>query len=162
MKLQLPNSVITQQDVQTLLLGVKDYARWFSHVDIKKLLKVKHRSDSGPDVTPEVMELIHDWAAQKPLSRQTLDELIDALQSFNNNASQLAITLAGPPPASLKRTLVEWCRKNIAPNTLVNFQFNSSLLGGIVIRNGSHVYDWSFRRQILESRNKFPEVLRRV
>ena len=53
------------------------------------------------------------------------------------------------------------CRP-VAPDVLVNFQFNATILGGMVVRYGSHVYDWSFRRQILAKRDTFPEVLRRV
>jgi len=62
----------------------------------------------------------------------------------------------------IQKNLVNWCRENIAPNILITFQFNATLLGGMVIRHGSNIFDWSFRRQILAARNNFPEVLRRV
>jgi hypothetical protein len=32
----------------------------------------------------------------------------------------------------------------------------------MVVVHGSRIYDWSFRRQILATREKFPEVLRNV
>jgi F0F1-type ATP synthase delta subunit len=70
--------------------------------------------------------------------------------------------LAAPPSNGIKKTLVAWCRKNIATDILVNFDFNSTLLGGMVVRYGSHVFDWSFRRKILEEHSKFPGVLRNV
>ena len=74
----------------------------------------------------------------------------------------MSITLAAPAGAGLKRTLAEWCRQNIDENLLVHFDFNATLLGGMVVNYGSRIFDWSFRRRILEDRAKFPEVLRRV
>jgi F0F1-type ATP synthase delta subunit len=50
----------------------------------------------------------------------------------------------------------------VAPNMLVDFKFNSTMLGGMVVQYGSHIYDWSFRQRILDARDKFPEVLRSV
>ena len=70
--------------------------------------------------------------------------------------------MAGPAPAQLKQKIVEWCRKNIDGDILVDFRFNATLLGGMVVKWGSHVYDWSFKRQLMAARAKFPEVLRNV
>lgn len=105
-------------------------------------------------------DAIRGWQARKTLTDKSLDELIAALENYANSAPQFTIILAAPPPAGLKKTIVAWCRDNVAPNLLVNFQFNSTLLGGMVVRSGSHVYDWSFRRRILDNRAKFPEALR--
>jgi F0F1-type ATP synthase delta subunit len=44
----------------------------------------------------------------------------------------------------------------------VNFNYNRSLLGGMVVRAGSRVFDWSFRRQIIGAEEKFTEVFHRV
>lgn len=161
MKLQLPDNVATGQDVQALVLEVRTYAKWYSQYAIKKRLRLKSARQE-PDVSAAAKELIRDWAMQKPLSTASLDELVTALNSFESTAPQITITLAAPPTAGVKKTLVGWCRNKIAPNILVNFQFNAELLGGLVVRSGSHIFDWSFRRQILSAQDKFPEYLRRV
>ncbi len=162
MNLQLPNDISTQQDLQTLTLEVKTYASWYSKNAIKRRLKVKRANKAQPEISPEAKELIHDWSLQAPLSTNSLDQLLMALESFKDTAPQLTITLAAPASGSIKKTLVGWCRKNIASNALVNFQFNSEILGGMVVRYESKIYDWSFRRQILAASQTFPEVLRRV
>jgi hypothetical protein len=164
MHLNLPDSICSQQDVKNLLLEVREYARWYAHNAIKKRLrlKTKRKLVEQPALSPAASELIHDWSIKKPLSLQSLDELIAALDAFKDTSPSLTIILAAPPTNGLKKTLVSWCRKNIAPDLLINFQFNSTLLGGMVVRSGSRVFDWSFRRQILADRAKFPEVLRRV
>lgn len=161
MKLSLPNSVASQQDVTTLQREVQEYARWFAHEAVKKRMSVKHTS-VPPQTTPGTSQLIHEWGAKEALTSQRLDKLIHELESYGDKAQTITITLPAPPTNDIKATLVGWCRKNIASDILVTFQFNATILGGMVVRFGSHVYDWSFRRQILAARGTFPEVLRRV
>jgi hypothetical protein len=161
MKLSLPNSVGSQQDVTALQREVKEYARWFAHEAIKKRISVKHTS-IPPATTPGAAQLIHEWSAKETLTSHRLDELIKELERYGDKAPTITITLPAPPTNDIKATLVGWCRKNIASDILVTFQFNATILGGMVVRFGSHVYDWSFRRQLLAARDAFPEVLRRV
>lgn len=162
MRLRLPDSICTEQDVQTLVLEVRSYAKWFSQHAIKKRLKIRGGAGDKPDLSPAAQELLHDWDVQKPISTSSLDELISALDGFKDTAPRMTITLAAPPPPGLKKKLTGWCRKNVAPDVLVNFQFNSELLGGMVVRYGSRIFDWSFRRQLLEARESFPEHLHSV
>lgn len=161
MKLQLPDSVSSSQDLAALELEMKDYSRWFSHNAIKERTNAKNGTPP-PMLSPAALEVVRSWNGGKLLSQQSLDQLITTLETFRLAAHSMTITLAAPAPGSLKQTLVAWCRQNVAPDILVSFQFNSTLLGGMVVRYGSHTFDWSFRRQILDARNRFPEVLRNV
>ncbi len=159
MKLQLPNSICSPQDVAALTLEVQNYARWFSQASIK-LRAHAGNAPEPPELTPAATEVIQ--ALPTPVTLQSLDELVETLQKFKQTASSLTITLAAPAPGDLKQTIVAWCRKNIAADVLVTFKFNATILGGMVVSFGSHIFDWSFRRQILAERSKFPEILRRV
>lgn len=160
-KLQLPNSVSSAQDVGALTIEIKDYTKWFSHNAIKQRVNAK-RGSPPPEVSAAALELIHNWCGKKLLTQQMLDELLEALDNFKQSAPALTITLAAPATNSVKLALVTWCRENIASDVLVSFQLNTTLLGGMVVRYGSRVMDWSFRRQILASRTNFPEVLKHV
>jgi F0F1-type ATP synthase delta subunit len=161
MKLRLPDSVASAQDLTALQLELHDYAKWFAHEAIKQRVSTKHVS-AEPVLSPATSELLSLWANKKTLSQQSLDTLIKTLEEYRSSAPAITLTLAAPPTSSVKATLVGWCRQNIAPNVLISFQFNATLLGGMVVRYGSRVFDWSFRRQILSAREKIPEVLRRV
>lgn len=157
----LQNNVASPQDLKELILEVQKYAKWFSQYAIKQ--KVSGAAPAQQlEVTPPAAALIQDWTKDKPPTQASIDELIKALELIETNSPQITITLAAMPPVALKKTLVDWCRKNINPSVLVEFRFNSTLLGGMVLRYGSHIYDWSFRRQILSAGPHFPEVLRRV
>jgi hypothetical protein len=160
-KRQLPPSIASPQDLTALILELREYARWSSRVAVKKQLRLKHSSDP-PAISRTAKELLQSWLAKRTVSEKSLDELIAALEDFKTKAPSLTITLATMPPNSLRQTIVAWCRDNIAADVLVTFQFNNAVLGGLGVRYGSHMFDWSFRRIILENRGKFPEVLRRV
>ncbi len=160
MKLQLHDDVISLQDLKSVTLEVRQYAKWYSQYAIKTRV-TSGKSAPPPAVSPAAATLIKAWADDKP-DQKGLDELLAALGELETKSPRVTITLAAPAPGSLQRTLVDWCRKNIAANILVTFRFNATILGGLVVQHGSHIYDWSFRRQILSARGNFPEVLRRV
>jgi len=156
MKLNLPPSIASTQDLASLTAEIHEYARWSVHESIKKQVKVSGKA-MPPTMSPAANELIRNWVRDA-----NIDELIDALKNYAATASSVNITLAAPPSSGIKNTLVTWCRENISPTVLVTFQFNATLLGGMVVQHGSRVFDWSFRRQILAERQRFPEVLRNV
>lgn len=160
-RINLPDTVASLQDLTTLILEVRDYTKWFSHNAI--LQRVSKKKTAQPLVlSPSASELMRDFEKIQPLSTRSLDELIDTLNLYKNTAPTLTITLAAPPTNDIKQTLINWCRKNVAPNVMIAFRFNTTILGGLVVHSGSRIFDWSFRRQILDARGQFPEILRRV
>ena len=161
MKLELPDELSSRQDLRALILEIKAYARWFSQA------MVKSRSSSGqnqnpPAISSPAVEIVKKWHGQEAIGPKTLDKLIAGLEEYAVSAPTIKITLAAAASRELKNALITWCRKNIKPNILVDFKFNSTMLGGMVVSYDSHVYDWSFKRQILTSSDKFPEILRNV
>ena len=160
-QLTLPNSVSSVQDLSSLILEVREYAKWYLQASIKQHVQAGQIGEP-PTVSPGAAQVVQAWGETEQLSQKSLDDLISTLESMKTNADTLTITLAAPASGELRRQLVGWCRDNIAPGILVTFRFNATLLGGMVVRYGSRVFDWSFRRQILAERSKFPEVLRRV
>lgn len=161
MKLSLPASVASAQDLGALLIETRAYSRWFAHESIKQRIKGGTLA-KAPAQSAALQELIKSWTGGGTLTQTKLDALIAALENYRKHAPTITITLAAPATGTIKTTLVSWCRKNITEDVLVSFEFNATILGGIVVRSGSHVFDWSFRRQLLGARQAFPEVLRRV
>jgi hypothetical protein len=161
MKLALPNSVSSLQDLSTLINEVKEYGKWWTHNAIKHRAGAK-KGTPPPVLSEAALELIRASSGKKLLDQRTIDNLIKELEGYKKTAPTATVTLAAPAPKSVKLEIVTWFRENIDPSILVTFEFNSTLLGGMVVRYGSRVLDWSFRRQILAGRGNFPEVLRRV
>ncbi len=161
MKVKLPKTVASPQDLSALILEIKEYSKWYAHESIKQ--RFSHQTSSHqPVLSSGASELIRTWFGNKAPTRLGFDSLTRTLEQYAKSSSLVTITLAAPAPNSLKATLVEWFRDNVSPDIMITFQINSTILGGMVVRYGSRVFDWSFRRQILDSGAKFPEVLRRV
>lgn len=161
MKLRLPDSVATSQDVTALQLELREYARWFAHESIKQRAGSSRASDA-PTLSSAAQEILASQGGKKGVTREALDSLVKELDHYTRTADVITFTLAAPPTNGVKTSLVKWSRANIAPDILISFQFNATILGGIVVRYGSRVFDWSFRRQILANRAHFAEVLRNV
>lgn len=162
MKLKLPKSVASPQDLSALILEIKAYAKWYAHESIKMRFSSSQTTEGQPVLSSGASELIRTWFGGKTPNRLGFDGLIRTIEQYQKSSQLVTVTLAAPAPNSLKGTLVEWFRNNVSPDILVSFQINSTLLGGMVVRYGSRVFDWSFRRQILDNKDAFPEVLRRV
>lgn len=161
MKLKLPSLVASPQDLNELLSQAQDYATFLSHqANIKRI--GARRKVEVPVLSPSLKELLSTHDLLTDTNAGDLETLIESLQGFKHSAEQVTITLAAPVTGEVKRSLVDWCRNNINPNILVAFQFNSTILGGLVVRYGSHIFDWSFRRQLFNNRQKIAETLHRV
>jgi hypothetical protein len=161
MNFKLPITVASTQDLNALILELREYSYWSSHEAIKQKVEVKDTLNP-PNLSPDTIKFIYEWKSVTPADHQNVGELIAALELCSTEAPSITFTLAAPPTVNVKRMLVSWCRDNISPDVLVSFQFNTTLLGGMVVRFGSRMFDWSFKRQILDARSNFPEVLRRV
>ena len=141
------------QDLAELQIELHDYARWQDHHKIMERTNSNDKTEA-PSLSASAKELLRE--------EDSLNDLINTLEKYKTSAPSIDITLAAPATGAIKKELVSWCRKNINPSVIVNFKFNATILGGMVIKYGSHIFDWSFKRQILAARNNFPEVLRRV
>jgi hypothetical protein len=159
--INLPNSMSSEQDLRSAILEIQNYAKWFSQNSIKTRYADSKKIEP-PALTPGVSQLIDLYGGEKDLTKEKIDELVKQLKQLNETLPKVTITLAAPASSSIKQNIVEWCRKNISQNVLVNFKFNANILGGMVIVYNSHIYDWSFRRQILANRYRFAEVLKNV
>jgi len=161
MNLKLDESVSSPQDLRALIAELHAYGNWLAHNDIKRRVGSGGKNPA-PELSPAAKACLKDYVPTSAKAEAALEELVAELDKLSRTARQITITLAAPAPGNLKKTLVGWCRANLDSDVLVSFQFNANLLGGMVVRSGSHIFDWSFRRSIMENRLKFPETLRHV
>lgn len=73
-------------------------------------------------------------------------------------APTVHILLAASPNRVTKRQLVEWFRTEINPQTLLTFAARGDLGGGAIVQAGSHLYDMSFRRSIIDNKARMTEI----
>lgn len=161
MKVSLPQSIASPQDLSGVTLEIRNYASWYLHESVKSRYGYS-ANDEQPVLSHAASELIRNWFGTKPATRSGFDALIKALEKYGKNSKRVTITLAAPATTAIKNILVEWFRKNVSADVLISFQINSTILGGLVVRYESRVFDWSFRRKLVEAKNNYPKVLRRV
>jgi hypothetical protein len=161
MKLTLPETVASTQDLSAIITEAHEYATWLSRESIKQKVAGK-TSGAAPVVSAETSTIIRSWAAGKPVTKPVIDSLVKALDDYKKSAPTMTITLAAIPSGDVKTKLVRWCRTEINPGILITFRLNRAILGGMVVAYGSHVHDWSFRRKLMEPVKPFHEVLAHV
>ncbi len=159
--IKLPDTICSPQDLTALILEIREYARWFEHESVKQRTGSSTRS-TQPVLSVTTTALLRSVSTNGTLQPARLDSLIHELEDYKASAPTITLTLAAPAPERLKTELTAWCRTELSPNILVSFEYNRTLLGGMVVRYGSHVHDWSFRRALLTTNVKFSEVLARV
>ena len=157
----LPASISSPSDVTALILEIRTYEQWYGQYANAQRVG-SHYKEAQPELSSVASEVIRAWAAAAPLTQARIEELITSLERVQKTAPVMTITLAAAATADVKRSLVTWCREHIHEDILVTFRFNATILGGMVVRFGSHMYDWSFRTQLMNARQRFPEALNRV
>lgn len=159
--LPLPPSVVSSQDLARLEIELSAFSDWFRHNAIKQEMHIS-KGTVMPGLSIESISMLKSISTGTTLTQTNIDTLLEYIQKLRQKAITISITLAAPAGKQLRQQLAEWCRRELDPTILVDFSFNATILGGMVVRYGSHVYDWSFRRSILNNRASFAEVLRRV
>lgn len=161
MKLVIPDTVASSQDLAVVLTDVQAYAKWASRELIKQ--KVAGKSTGAqPQVTEAASQIIRAWSDGKSMTQASIDGLLKALEDYKKSAPTITITLAAVPSGEVKTKLVSWCRKELAAGVLISFRLNRNILGGMVVAYGSHIHDWSFRRKLMEAEKPFTEALANV
>lgn len=160
--LKLPETICTPQDLTELLLEVREYSKWYEHETVKQRSGVKSTRSTQPVLSVSTTALLRSASTNGSLQPAQIEAIIKELEAYKQAAPVITITLAAPAPERIRTQLTTWCRESISPGILVSFEYNRTLLGGMVVRYGSHVHDWSWRRALLSSTTPFTEVLARV
>lgn len=121
--------------------------------------------------TPDAVEPLHTSALLTGIlhgnglpanDHASMEALSKGLKLIRTQAPVAHLTLAALPNRSLKRQLTEWFRKEINPYMLLTFAVRTDIGGGVVLRVGSRIYDFSFRQQIVGNKHRIAEIFENV
>lgn len=155
--LNLPPTVASRQDVARLRTEVERYQAWVRQYQNAAKRDIRYQHEQ-PALSDAASIIIRQWLE----SKQSLDTLTAQLSHTAKSAPSITLTLVAPAPASVQSSLVSWARTQLNPSMLVEFRWNANILGGIIARTDSGVYDWSYRNKLLSSRAKLVERLMHV
>lgn len=161
MKLNLPDEIISGEDLRSVIEELKDYQSFIRHGQIKSHVS-KRSSGAGPELSSPAAALLSIAMERHPLNLEVMDNLISELQKMYSSSPKLKIILAAVPNHAIKKQIATWIRQNTNQDALIDFSYNQSLLGGMVVTVGSHIFDWSLRRGILAEQPKLNEMIAHV
>ena len=161
MMLKLTEDINSAEDLKAVIEEITEYRTYFRHTQIKSKFK-NGVSRGDPDLSVAAVELMTQAKGTKPITLPEIDQLLTELEKLYAKAPKIRVVLAAAPTPAIKKTLSQWIRKNIAELILIDYRFDSTILGGMIVIFGSHIYDWSLRREILASKDKLNEILAHV
>jgi len=83
-----------------------------------------------------------------------------AIDDFARSATVFEIELARTPSDELTTSLVHWLRTTLDANILIRIHVQRSLIGGLRLRTGKHVYDMSLAKALALHTDRATELLR--
>ena len=155
MKIKLSEEVIAGEDLKSVIDELKAYKADFRHQQILLRVGSKHIQKGIKTVlSPPALNLLNQAKEGKALSVTEIDKLISELEGFYLKWPRIRVVLAASAPLAIKRKITKWVRENVLDSVLIDFRYDSAILGGMVVVVGSRIYDWSLRRDIEANKDK--------
>jgi F0F1-type ATP synthase delta subunit len=90
---------------------------------------------------------------------KAIADLIKQLQTIRDSAPMLRLSFASEPDRESIVKIVSWFRKEIYPGLLLQIGIQPTIVGGCIVQTPGNRYDFSLRRHILGSTDKFRAIL---
>lgn len=150
--MNLPVDIYSPDQLSELLLQLQDVAGV-----VRGAAARKDANQEPLTLSPELEQLltvnkvsVDDVAALEALGKE--------IQTTLDAAPAVHVLLAAMPGRVIRRQLVTWFRTQVNPLTLLTFAARSDLGGGAIVQAGSHLYDLSFRRSIIDNKKHLTEI----
>jgi hypothetical protein len=155
---ELPPAVYSPQLLEAVTYEIEEYLDWYRQMRVQS--RVGAKAAAEPTHSAETVVVIEAWLAGKKPTLESLEELVAQLKSLK--LPEVHIMLAALPNRAQREALVSWFRNNATPHLLLSFVADRNLGGGIVVRTPNRVFDFSWKQQLINGREKIPEILSRV
>jgi hypothetical protein len=155
---ELPAAVYSPQLLESVIYDLQFYLDWIRQNQIRK--KVGAAAKAQPNHSDETVLVIEAWLAGRPATLDLIEALLTHLKELK--LPQVHITLAALPNRSQRETIVKWFRTNTTPQVLVSFVADRNVGGGLVVRTPNHVFDYTWKQELVAGRDKLAGILKRV
>jgi hypothetical protein len=159
MAFELPSAVYSPQMLESVKYEIDEYLDWYRQTKIQKQVGAKS-SSAQPNHSPETQLVIEAWLEGKPATVESLDALVEHLQKLK--LPEVHVMLAALPNREQREALVNWFRTNTTPHLLLSFVADRNLGGGTVIRTPNRVFDFTWKQELLNGRDKIAGIVRNV
>jgi hypothetical protein len=153
----LPDEVYSPEQLQACLLEVDRLMDRRQLQDIQHKQVASRRRAGEVELSPDLAAVL--GSAATALTAKQLDGCQQRMQAWLKQPVT-HLTFPAPAPPSTKLAMVRWFREHVSPTALLKFEVNRNIVGGMVVRTEGSIFDFSFRRLLLEHRDRIPELLR--
>lgn len=154
--LQLPTLIISPTDVAHLSRELEALGDFLQQSRI--------RNSSSPPSLPRTSSLFEELGVINKLDWLSSDDRERGaafLDFLKVEAPVVHISFAADPSAAFMAKLVLWLRRNLHPLLLVRIGLQPTIAAGFILRTNNHVYDFSLRRHLTDSRRILVETLQK-
>lgn len=146
----LPATVISKADVSRLIAEVE-------RVD-NAMTEASARTKAGQksEAEPVLSEHLSAFLSQNELTLTDTNQrttLIKQLRKFKETLPIIHMTFASEADRKSLVSLVDWVRKSVHPQSVIEAGLQPDLIAGVYVRTPTHVYDFSARSLLKKGRS---------
>lgn len=155
----LPTGIYSPEQLKACGLELDEVVSWRRRQEIKERGGIANGHNSRIHLSADLSQLIGGEAALAHLGSAQLEALQAQIRSWLKQPVT-HITLPVPPSGPTKTAFVTWFRKEISPSALLKFEVNRNIVGGLIIRTPSRIFDLSFRTLLVKNKDRIPQLLK--
>ena len=160
MAYELPPEVYSPHLLESVIYDLEQYTDWYRQTRIQHKVGAAVASQPEPDHSAETELVIRNHFGSQTPTLETLEGLLAELRALK--LPEIHVKLAAMPNHEQRRVLVSWFHTNISSRALISFVADRNLGGGIVIRTPNHVYDFTWKQQLMGGASKLAGIIHRV
>ncbi len=156
----LPLDLYSPEQLSAIIIELRGHISSLRDANVRA--KATHATVGAPAHTSALLLGVLHESAITPTDQPAAEKLLKELEAIRDKAPAVHLMMAALPNRDLKRKLTDWFRTEIHPYALLTFATRADIGGGVIVQAGSHVYNWSFREQILSHKSRISEIYNSV
>lgn len=153
----LPPALITRADLARIVREVESI-----DVELEAQKARAHTTGKAAHHMPPMSEGLNDFVELNKIDiadDQARMHLKEELRRLKDKAPVMHMTFATPADPQSLGQLVDWIRKEIHPQALLQVGLQPALVGGVYLRTPNHVHDFSLRQLLTGKRSVIVNAL---
>jgi len=157
--IHLPLDLYSPEQLSAVIIELRGYISALRDTAVRA--KAAHATAGTPHASALLLGTMHE-SATKATDQADTEKLLKQLEAIRDKAPTAHLLMAALPNRELKRKMTDWFRTEIHPFALLTFAVRADIGGGFILQTGSHVYNYSFREQILSHKSRISEIYNSV
>ncbi|SRR6266496_4467705 len=158
--LHLPIDLYSSDQLGAVIMELRGHVSSLRNASVRA--QAVHGEVGAPTHLSALLLAALHSAGVSPTDTAGTEKLQRQLEAIRDKAPAVHLMMAALPNRDFKRKLTEWFRSEIHPFTLLTFATRTDIGGGVIIQAGSHLYNYSFRQQILQHKARISELYNSV